>query len=61
MKKGDVMKFCPICGSPNIEWTLPQTWSRWVCKDCGYEGALIVENGELAEELRRKYQAKKKR
>lgn len=52
------MKFCPICGSSNIEWTLPQTWSRWICKDCGYEGALIVENGELAEELRRRYQAK---
>ena len=49
------MKYCPVCGSPNIEWVLPQTWSRWRCKDCGYEGALIIENGELAEEIRKKY------
>ena len=49
------MKFCPRCGSGNINWILPQDWSKWECKDCGYIGALIIENGKIAEEIRRKY------
>ena len=49
------MKFCPKCGSTNIEWVLPQTWSKWECRDCGYTGALIIEDGKLADELRREY------
>lgn len=50
------MKFCPRCGSPNIEWVLPQDWSKWDCKDCGYIGPLIIEDGKIAEELRNEYQ-----
>ena len=34
---------CPECDSTNIEWVLPQTWSKYRCKDCGYVGAFIVE------------------
>jgi len=49
------MKYCPRCGSPRIEWVLPQTWSKWECKDCGYIGPLIIENGEIAEEIRKDY------
>lgn len=49
------MKFCPRCGSGNIDWILPQDWSKWECKDCGYIGALIIENGKIAEEIKRKY------
>jgi len=48
-----MVKYCPRCGSSNIEWVIPQDWSRWRCRECGYMGALIVENGELAEEIRK--------
>ncbi|RLF28769.1 MAG: hypothetical protein DRN05_03270 [Thermoplasmata archaeon] len=49
------MRFCPICGSPNIDWVLPQDWSRWKCKECGYIGTLIVEDGKIADEIRKEY------
>lgn len=49
------MKFCPVCGSLNIDWELPQTWSRWKCKDCGYIGAFIIEDGIIAEQIRKDY------
>ena len=48
-----MVKYCPICGSSNIDWLLPQIWSKWHCKDCGYIGVVIVENGEIAEEIKR--------
>ena len=54
------MKYCPNCGSSNIEWVLPQTWSKWRCRDCGYEGALVIEDGELAREIRKRYLEKQK-
>ena len=49
------MKFCPKCGSENIDWVLPQTWSKYECKDCGYIGAFIIEDGEMADEIRVEY------
>ena len=49
------MKFCPNCGSKNIDWVLPQTWSKYDCKDCGYIGAFIIEDGEIADEIKREY------
>ncbi len=52
------MKFCPRCGSTNIEWVLPQTWSKWDCKDCGYIGILIIEDGKIADTIREEYQKK---
>jgi DNA-directed RNA polymerase subunit M len=50
-------KFCPKCGSHNIQWAsgLPQLWSIWECKDCGYRGALVVEDGELAKKIRKRF------
>ena len=54
------MKFCPRCGSPNIEWLLPQIWSKWECKDCGYIGSLVIEDSIIAEEIRKQYLKKKK-
>jgi DNA-directed RNA polymerase subunit M len=55
-EKGRV-KFCPKCGSKNIQWAsgLPQLWSIWECKDCGYRGAFIVEDSKLAEKIREKF------
>jgi len=52
---GKNMKFCPRCGSPNIDWVLPQTWSKWECKDCGFVTPFIVEDGKMAEDIRKEY------
>jgi predicted RNA-binding Zn-ribbon protein involved in translation (DUF1610 family) len=51
------VKFCPKCGSTDIFWAsgLPQLWSIWECRSCGYRGALIIEDGKLAEKLREKH------
>jgi len=55
-----VVKFCPKCGSTDIFWAsgLPQLWSIWECRNCGYRGALILEDGKLAEKLRGDYARK---
>lgn len=50
-----MVKFCPRCGSKNVDWVLPQTWSKWECKNCGWTGVFIIEDGEMAEEIRKKY------
>ena len=55
---GKEMLYCPVCGSPNVEWLLPQIWSKWVCRDCGYMGVLIIEDGKIAAELRREWEKK---
>ncbi|MFZ0965183.1 MAG: hypothetical protein WAN82_00955 [Candidatus Bathyarchaeia archaeon] len=54
------VKFCPKCGAANVFWAsgLPQLWSIWECRNCGYRGALIIEDGELAEKLKEKYASK---
>jgi len=52
---GVPQKFCPNCGSSNIDWTLPQTWSKWQCRDCGYIGAFIVEDGRIADQIQKEY------
>ncbi len=57
--EGSPQKFCPNCGSRNVEWTLPQTWSTWRCLDCGYIGALIVEDGRIADQIRQEYRERR--
>lgn len=52
------MRFCPQCGSKNIDWILPHDWSKWECKNCGYIGALIIEDGKIAKTLKKEYQKK---
>jgi len=48
------MKFCPMCGSKNLNY-MPWLGEIYVCRDCGYRGALIVEDfGESAEALKNK-------
>jgi len=56
-KEKERVKFCPKCGSTNIQWAsgLPQLWSIWECKDCGYRGAFIVEDSKLAKKIREKF------
>jgi predicted RNA-binding Zn-ribbon protein involved in translation (DUF1610 family) len=50
-------KFCPRCGSTNIFWAsgLAQLWSIWQCRNCGYRGAFIVEDGEMAKMVQQEY------
>ena len=50
-----MVKFCPRCGSTNIDWVLPQTWSKYECKDCGFVTSFIVEDGNMADGIRKEY------
>ena len=54
------MKFCPRCGSTDVEWILPQDWSKWECKKCGYIGPFIIEDGKIAEKIKEDYEKNKK-
>lgn len=56
-KRKSRFKFCPKCGSTNIFWAsgLAHLWSIWQCRNCGYRGAFIVENGKMAKILQQKY------
>lgn len=54
------MKCCPKCGSKEIKY-LPWLGEIYECKDCGYQGALIVEDGELAREIRKNAQNSEKK
>jgi len=55
------MKYCPKCGSSNINFLIFFRPSVWKCLDCGYEGAFIVEDGKLAEKIRKRYQKQQKK
>jgi ribosomal protein L37AE/L43A len=48
---------CPKCGSTKVFWAsgLPQIWSVWECRNCGYRGAFMIRNGELAKRIRTDY------
>lgn len=48
------LKFCPKCGSPNINFLIFFRPSIWKCLNCGYEGAFVVEDSKLAEKIRRR-------
>jgi ribosomal protein L37AE/L43A len=52
------VKFCPKCGSTNINFPVFYRPSIWKCLDCGYEGAFIVEDSKLAEKIKEDYQRK---
>jgi DNA-directed RNA polymerase subunit M len=54
-------KFCPRCGSTNINFLVFYRPSIWRCLDCGYEGAFIVEDGKLAEKLKERYDSNKEK
>jgi ribosomal protein L37AE/L43A len=49
------MKFCPKCGSTNVNFLVYYRPSIWKCLDCGYEGAFIVEDGKFAEKIQERY------
>jgi transposase-like protein len=59
-KLSSTMKFCPKCGSANISFPVFYRPSIWKCLDCGYEGAFILEDSELAENVRMRYRGTSK-
>ncbi|MHC1579849.1 MAG: hypothetical protein ACXQTZ_04280 [Candidatus Alkanophagales archaeon] len=44
------MKFCPKCGSAELNY-LPWLGEVYACRSCGYQGALVIEDAELAREI----------
>lgn len=53
-------KICPRCGSYNVQWIIPQIWSKWLCYDCGYQGPIIEGNEDLAKEIKEDYKKRQK-
>ena len=53
------MRFCPKCGSTNLNAQVFYRPSIWKCLDCGYEGAFILEDSKLAEKLKEQYRKTK--
>ena len=53
------VKFCPKCGSANINVLAFYRPSTWKCLGCGYEGAFILEDSNLAEKIRNRHQEEK--
>ncbi|HMK54908.1 MAG TPA: hypothetical protein VK444_09055 [Methanobacteriaceae archaeon] len=51
-------KYCPNCGSNNIKWSIPQMGPIHDCMDCGYHGAVVIEDEELAKEIRKNFTKK---
>jgi ribosomal protein S27AE len=49
------VKFCPKCGSADINVLAFYRPSTWKCLDCGYEGAFILEDSNLAEKIRNRH------
>jgi DNA-directed RNA polymerase subunit M len=50
-------KHCPRCGSVSLRWAsgLPQLWSVYDCQECGYRGTLVIEDGKLAQKIRKRW------
>ena len=53
-------KCCPRCGSKNLNYK-PWLGELYVCRECGYQGALVVENGEIADAIRKKFEIEDKK
>jgi len=48
--RNETQKYCPRCGSPKLKlasgadfWLTP---GKFVCKDCGYNGFIVMEKEE---------------
>ena len=52
---------CPRCGSSNIDWIIPQVWSKWVCKDCSYTGPAIEADEDLINEIKADWEENKEK
>jgi transcription factor S len=56
-------KFCPRCGSTEVYWAqgMPQLWSMYDCRNCGYHGVFILEDGNIAEKLQEDWKTQNKK
>jgi hypothetical protein len=45
------VKSCPQCGSKKYKLHIPQT-SAWKCEMCGYQGSVVIEDGNLEKQLK---------
>ena len=52
---------CPRCGSSNIDWIIPQVWSKWECKDCSYTGPAIEADDDLIAEIKADWEDNKEK
>ncbi len=52
---------CPRCGSTNIDWIIPQVWSKWECKDCSYTGPAIEGDDDLIAEIKADWEENKEK
>ena len=52
---------CPRCGSTNIDWIIPQVWSKWECKDCSYTGPAIEADNDLIAEIKADWEENKEK
>ena len=52
---------CPRCGSSNIDWIIPQVWSKWECKDCSYTGPAIEADDDLIAEIQADWEENKEK
>ncbi len=42
---------CPKCGSKKIKILVPQT-GIWTCQKCGYQGGIIIEDGNMEKQIK---------
>lgn len=62
-------KFCPECGSENVQMVAGGITGGWMCGDCGYTGQcpekpLVIRSGEgdkVIEDIRKSVGGKKKK
>ena len=50
-----MVRFCPRCGSTNLNPLVFYRPSTWKCLECGYEGVFIIGDRELAEKIAAKF------
>jgi ribosomal protein L37AE/L43A len=42
---------CPQCGSRKYKLHIPET-SLWKCEKCGYQGTIVIEDGNLEKKVK---------
>lgn len=53
--------FCSKCGSSRLHYFVGLGGGNvYVCKDCGYMGPVAIEDGKIADELRKEWEKGKK-
>ena len=52
---------CPRCGSSNIDWIIPQVWSKWECKDSSHTAPPIEADDDLIAEIKADWEENKEK